>query len=153
MYTPPSFAADLVALTQSPPLRHRPLVVVGASLGTLRGFAMPRVGRGDASRTEKPSRAAPWRVRALAPSTGGLTLLAGASNIQNLEAAVLVDITPKMERSGAPSRLHGLLVPAAGTASASEPYPWVHASNDPRRICDSAGSGRLDSGLHGQPPG
>ena len=32
-YTTPSFAADLVALSQSDNLRHRPVVVVGASLG------------------------------------------------------------------------------------------------------------------------
>jgi hypothetical protein len=31
---------------------------------------------------------------------GGLALLAGAAQIENLEAAVLVDIVPKMERGG-----------------------------------------------------
>jgi len=33
-------------------------------------------------------------------SLGGLALLAAAASIENLEAAVLVDITPKMERNG-----------------------------------------------------
>ena len=47
-----------------------------------------------------------WSLRArflpavLATVVGGLTLLEGAARITNLEAAVLVDITPKMERSG-----------------------------------------------------